>query len=96
MKKLKSFFGLEDHNSGLGFMILLWSFVTLLIVTLGFNIFCESELKYYYLDGQPGDLRIECYRTWGTANDGSITVDRNLTYDEAIEMVNKLNRGIPK
>ena len=55
-------------------------------------IFSTKEIKGYYLDDTDGSLNISIDINW--MPDKSISLDRAITYDEAIEMVERLNNTL--
>jgi len=57
-------------------------------------LFClgNHEVKGYYISGSAGKLKIYTDIDW--ACDKDMTLDRNITYAEAIELVDKLNKTL--
>lgn len=63
-----------------------------LLVFFFIAIFSTKEIKGYYLSDFEGGLQIMCDIEW--IPDNSIRIDRSITYDEAINMVEKLNNTL--
>ena len=73
--------------------VLSFTAIMLLLVVIGIAITANHEVKSYYLKGgSAGSLQIGINVDWGI--DESIYLDRKVTYSEAIEMVEKLNKTI--
>jgi hypothetical protein len=72
----------------------------LAIVAIGFIVLfaklftADHTIRYYYLSNYEGQLKIMKDIDW--QDDGPIELDRSITMDSAIVLVNKLNAGIKK
>lgn len=55
-------------------------------------IFSDKPIRGYHLRGNDGNLKIIIDINW--IPDEEIHLDRSITYDEAIEMVQKLNNTL--
>lgn len=64
-------------------------------VIIGMVIFADKQIRYYYLDNtSEGMLRIVPDIDWCDDSSHSIKLDRNITYDEALNMVNRMNKEL--
>ena len=79
-------------NWGNMFMGLLFAFFVWLISLIAFTSFSDKKVRGYYLDVRNGILSIMSDIDW--MEDKSIELDRNITYNEAIEMVERLNKTV--
>lgn len=74
------------------FMGILFAFCLWLISLIAFSSFSDKKVRGYYLHAYNGQLSIMVDIDW--VSDSSIELDRNITYNEAIEMVERLNKTI--
>ena len=85
MKKL--FENWDEDNTTYLFIVL---FLSLLLGLFIKQITADHSIKSYYLSGNmDGSLKIMGEVNW--AEDDKIILDRSVTYEEAIKMVNDLN-----
>ena len=79
----------EDNTTYLLFVL----FLTLAVSLFVKQITADHSVKSYYLSGGPdGSLKIMGEVNW--AEDNRITLNRSVTYKEAIEMVIELNTNL--
>ena len=64
------------------------SLMTLMITAIS----STHNIEYYYLDSYEGGLRIRVSVDW--SEDKKIALDRAVSYEDAIEMVDKLNKTV--
>lgn len=77
------------------FFFLLWSFCGCIIVLLFAFVLANKQTKMYSLHGDSGGcLQIQKETEWSF--DETITLDRSVTYQEAIQMIDSLNKTLPK
>ena len=81
-------------NWGNMFMGLVFAFCLWLISLIVFSSFADKKIRGYYLHAYNSKLTIMVDIDW--SSDQSIELDRNITYNEAIEMVERLNKTVNK
>lgn len=77
----------ENAFIGLFFGFCLWLLTTIVVSSTA-----KHNIRSYYLDSSNGQLKIRIDIDW--QEDKSIELDRSITYDEAISMVERLNKTI--
>ena len=76
------------------FMGLLFSFVLNLLAIITMVTFTDKKVRSYYLVSKIGGLSIMADIDY--MEDKSLELDRSISYNEAIEMVDKLNKSLNK
>ena len=72
---------------------LLFFFLVTLLTVLVIGMVSDHEVDHYYLaSSSHGQLKIYLDIDW--QSDRAIELDRNVTYSEAIDMVEKLNKTL--
>lgn len=75
------------------FLSLLWIATALLIIAVGFLCFEKKYTHRYTLSGESsGSLKICKEIDW--AGDEAITLDRSVSYSEAVRLVDSLNHTL--
>lgn len=81
-------------------MLLAFSTALGAITLLGISLASHHQIQRYYLESYPfpnsggNELRIISDREW--CIDGEIVLDRNITYEVAIDLVEKLNQKLDR
>lgn len=73
-----------------------WNIVLLLAViglsiVIGMFIFTDKQIRYYYLSDKDGKMRIIPDIDWCEDSSYGIDLQRNVTYEEALQMVSQMN-----
>ncbi len=74
------------------FLAILWSFCALAVITIFFWIFSSKPTLRYSLGDDDGVLTITKEIQW--YEDDEIKLDRSVTYSQAIQMVDSLNKTL--
>lgn len=80
-----------DDFLAVGFTAIVFTGIILLFIAFTSN---HSIRKYYLNGGSSTQLQIGEDINW--APDNFISLDRNISYADAVKLVNELNAGIPK
>lgn len=62
-----------------------------LSVIIGMFIFTDKQIRYYYLSDKDGKMRIIPDIDWCEDSSYGIDLQRNVTYEEALQMVSQMN-----
>ncbi len=65
--------------------------IVCLAILIGFAIFSDRKIKYYYLISSSDKLKIVPDIDWVEDSSYGIELDRNITYEEALIMVSRMN-----
>ena len=76
--------------------MLLYAVVTFFIGLLLFAITQDHKVRYYYLDGAEGSNEVQIKGDINWAQDVNIKIDRTITYEQAINLVDSLNHTLVK
>jgi len=86
---MKNRLNLTWENAFIG---LIFAFCGWILTMIVLSSTANHYVRGYYLDDFNGKLSIRLDIEW--QEDGSILLDRSITYDEAISMVERLNKTI--
>lgn len=64
------------------------------MILLGMVLTADKQIRYYYLDSSGGELKIVPDIDWCDDSSHAIQLDRNISYDEALNMVNRMNNEL--
>ena len=81
----------EDAWQSLVMMI-----VICLAILIGLFVFADRKIRSYYLTSTSGVLKIVPDIDWTEDSSYGVYLDRNITYDDALILLNKMNAGLNK
>ena len=64
------------------------------MILLGMVLTADKQVRYYYLDSSSGSLRIVPDIDWCDDSSHSIQLDRSITYEEALNMISRMNKEL--
>jgi len=91
-KNMRNFISNWDWDDS--WLSLAWAIAALGIVFTFTFFYADKQVRFYYLDEVNGRMAIVPDIDWACDSDFGTVLDRAVTYDQAIEMVNKLNAGL--
>ena len=68
--------------------------VICLAILIGLFAFADRKINYYYLVSSSNSLKIVPDINWTEDSSYGIDLDRNVTYDEALTMVSRMNEEL--
>jgi len=85
-----------EHTMSIAFRIILTLMAVVLFIVMVKAITTDHLVRYYYIAGYQsnGSVQIKADIDWD--EDKTLTLDRSVTYEEAIEIVTKMNKALPK
>lgn len=89
---MKNFDWKDDLEYILYYLFILFTLVFFIISVIA--ILSDHSVKNYYLSNINNELTISKDINWQP--DETIELDRSITYDQAIELINKLNESLKK
>ena len=84
----------DDWEWDDSWLSLAWIIAAFLVVFTFIFFAADKRVRYYYLDEVNGRMAIVPDINWACDGDFATVLDRDVTYDQAIELVNKLNEGL--